>query len=76
MRYNIMYNSIILTSRLFGSVFIFSTSLILINKQHIENKKLPLYLNLINGLTLVVSGSVLLCSIDLSLNNYFQKFIL
>jgi hypothetical protein len=76
MRYNIMYNSIILTSRLFGSFFIFSTSLILINKQHIENKKLPLYLNLINGLTLVVSSSVFLCSIDLSMNNHFQKSIL
>jgi len=76
MRYNIMYNSIILSSRLFGSVFIFSTSLILINQQHIENKKMPLYVNVINGLTLVVSGSVFLCSIDLSLNNYFQKFIL
>ena len=57
---NKMYNSIILSSYLFGSVYLFSKSLELINTSFLENKKMSNTLILINGLTFVVSGSILL----------------
>ncbi len=58
-----MYNSIILSSCLFGSVYIFSTSLQAINRSFLENKKIPNNLLIINGLTLIMSGSVFLYGI-------------
>ena len=58
-----MYNSIILSSCLFGSVYIFSTSLQSINRSFLENKKIPNILIIINGLTLIISGSVFLYGI-------------
>ena len=58
-----MYNSIILFSCLFGSVYIFSTSLQAINSSFLENKKIPNNLLIINGLTLIMSGSVFLYGI-------------
>jgi heme/copper-type cytochrome/quinol oxidase subunit 3 len=61
-----MANSIILFSTLFGSVYLLSTSLILINKSLIENKRSPPELIIINGLTLVVSGYIF---ISVSLSN-------
>jgi hypothetical protein len=57
---NKMYNYIILSSSLFGSVYLFSTSLKLINRTLLENKKIPHTLILINGLTFGFSGSILL----------------
>jgi len=57
-----MHNSIILSSCLFGSVFLFSQSLHLINMSFLENKKIPRELILINGLTFVVSGTIFICS--------------
>lgn len=53
-----MYNSIILSSYLFGSFYLCSTSLLLINRSLLENKKLPNELIIINGLTFLVSGSM------------------
>lgn len=55
-----MYNSIILTSCLFGSVYLFSQSLLLLNWSYLENKKIANKLILINGLTMVFSGSMFL----------------
>jgi len=63
----IMHNSIILSSCLFGSVYIFSKSLETINMSFLENKKLPNRLIIINGLTCIVSGSVFLYSISSTL---------
>lgn len=60
-----MYNSIILSSCLFGSFYLFSESLTLINKLHLENKKIPYKLILINGFTFVVSGSIIIYSFNL-----------
>ena len=57
-----MYNSIIITSCLFGSVYIFSISLILINKLLLE-KKINHKLLIINGLTFVISGSIFLYNV-------------
>jgi len=50
-----MYNSIILSSCLFGSVYIFSKSLESINKSFLENK-----LIIINSLSCIIYGSVFL----------------
>lgn len=55
-----MYNSIILYSGLFGSVYLCSTSLVLINKCLLKNKKISKPLLLINGFTFLVSGSMVL----------------
>jgi len=54
----IMFNSIILSSCLFGSVYIFSKSLDAINRSLLENKKISNKLIIINGLTCLMSGSV------------------
>ncbi len=53
-----MYNSIILSSSLFGSVYLFSKSLELINKSLLEKKKIPYQLIFINGFTFIISGSI------------------
>lgn len=66
-----MYNTIIFSSCLFGSIYIFSKSLDAINKQLIENKKIPREVMLINGLTCILTGSIFV-SINL-LNLYYLK---
>lgn len=62
-----MYNSIIVSSCLFGSVYIFSTSLHAINGSFLENKKIPNNLIIINGLTFIISGYIFLYGFKLSL---------
>jgi hypothetical protein len=57
-----MYNSIILSSSIFGSIILFSTSLVLINNSLLENKPIPKKVHLINGLTFIISGSILIHS--------------
>ena len=57
-----MYNSIILSSCLFGSFYMFSQSLGLINRSKLENKQLLYKLSLLNGLTFLFSGSVIMYS--------------
>ncbi len=57
-----MYKSIILSSCLFGSFYIFAKSLELINISYLENKKISNKL-IINGLTFIFSGSVFLLGI-------------
>jgi len=52
-----IYNSVIISSCIFGSVNIFISSLKLINESFSENKKVPLAINIINGLSMLVSGS-------------------
>ena len=61
----IMFNSIILSSCLFGSVYIFSKSLDAINRSLLENKKISNKLIIINGLTFIISGSVFLYAVNL-----------
>lgn len=60
-----MYNSIILSSCLFGSVYLFSKSLELTNKAILENKKISNRLIIINGLVFVMSGSIFLYSFSI-----------
>lgn len=60
-----MYNHIILSSCLFGSLYLFSKSLTLTNKALLENKKIPNDLFIINGLTMLASGSILVYNFSL-----------
>ena len=60
--YNKMYNSIVLASSLFGSVYLFSTSLLSINTSLLENKKMSNNFILINGLILAISGSIIVAT--------------
>ena len=53
-------NSIILSSCLFGSVYLCSTTLTLINMTHIENIKIPNGLFVLNGFTFIMTGSLVI----------------
>jgi hypothetical protein len=66
-----MSNSIILLSSLFGSVYLMSMSLGIINRSFLENKKIPHELIIINGLTFVASSSIFIGG-TLSNLSYFK----
>ena len=53
-------NSIILSTCLFGSVYLCSTTLKLINMTHIENIKIPDGLIVLNGFTFILTGSLVI----------------
>ena len=57
--YNNIMNHIILSSSLLGSIFLFSTSLILTNRALLEDKKVSNGVFIINGLTMLASGSII-----------------
>ncbi len=69
-----MYDSIILSSCLFGSFYLCSISLGLINRSLLENKKIPNKLIIINGLTFLVSGSIVVYNFSLLKSFHFYKF--
>lgn len=53
-----MYNNIILSSYLLGSIYIFSTTLTLINQNFdVKNRKIPNELKLMNTSILILTGS-------------------
>ena len=54
-----MDNHIILSSCLCGSICLFATSLTLTNKALLEDKKIPKELYIINGLTMLTFGSII-----------------
>lgn len=51
-------NAIILSASLFGSVYIFSITLMCINANMIKNKNNSLSINILNGGTLLASSGV------------------
>lgn len=53
-------NSIILSAGLFGSIYLCSTTLELINTTYIENKKMPNDLIILNGFTFIMTGSLVI----------------
>ena len=53
-----MHNSIILSAGLFGSVYLCGISFVLINNSMMENGKMPNKLIVFNGLTFMISGSI------------------
>ena len=60
-----MINHIILSSCLYGSIFLFTISLGLTNKALLENKKIPKELYIINGLTMLASCSIIIHNFSL-----------
>jgi hypothetical protein len=65
--------SIILFSSLFGSVYLMSISLELINRLHLENNKIPRKLIIINHLTFVISTSIFIGgTLNLCYFNFFK----
>ena len=67
-----MSNSIILFSSLFGSVYLMSISLGLINRSILDNKKIPRELIIINGLTFVVSTTIFIRGVTLLDFSHFK----
>ena len=67
-----MYDSIILSVGLFGSFYLCSTSLVLINRSLLENTKMPKELIIINGLTFLVSGSIVVYNFGLLKSSIFK----
>jgi hypothetical protein len=65
-----MYNYIIISHCLFGSVYLFSKSLELINNLLLENKNCQHKLIIINGLTFVLSSGISLYSFSYLLSNF------
>jgi len=57
-------NSIILTGSLFGSIYLFSTTLNIFNEEYINKYRKPFYLKVINGLVMATSGLLFLCCCD------------
>ncbi len=55
---NIISNSIIISSCLFGSIYLFSNSLIGFNKKLLTNKNIFL-LDLVNGTILIFTGTII-----------------
>ena len=68
-----MNNHIILSSCLYGSFFIFTISLVLTNNALLEDKKIPKQLYIINGLTMLVSGSIVIYNFSLLNLSYFKS---
>ena len=59
-----MYNHIVVTTCFFGSIYLFGISLSLTNKALLEDKKIPYKLFVINGLTMMASGYIIMHSIQ------------
>lgn len=68
-----MYNSIILTSCLFGSFYLTSISLGLINKTFLQSKKIRNKLIIINGFIFFLSGSIVLYNFSLLNSLHFYR---
>jgi hypothetical protein len=68
-----MYNFIILSSTLFGSVYIHSKTLELINISLSQNKKIPNKLIAINVLTFMMSSFTIMYSYKIFYSSHFFK---
>lgn len=68
-----MYNNVILSSCLFGSIYLFSTSLILINKLFLKDIKTRKKLFVLNGLIMLASGSIIIYNFSKFCSNYLIK---
>jgi len=68
-----MYNSIILSSCLFGSFYLTSISLGLINKTFLQSKKIRNKLIIINGFIFFVSGTIVLYNFSLLNSLHFYR---
>ena len=69
-----MYNNIILSSYLFGSFYLFSKSLTLTNMRLLEDNKMPNELFIINDLSILVFGFIVVYNFNLLNSCHFYKF--
>ena len=65
-----MSNHIILSSCLYGSVFLFAVSLALTNKALLEDKKIPKELYILNCSTMLATGSIVIYNFGLHLFSF------
>ena len=63
-----MKNIIITSFCLFGSIYTFNLSLMLINRSLLHDKPVPINLHILNGMTLVISGTIFVYSFHLIKN--------
>jgi hypothetical protein len=70
---NKMCNYIIISSYLLGSFYLFSASLTLTNDSCLQDKKMSNKLIIINGLTMLVSGSIIVYNLTLLNSSYFKS---
>ena len=68
-----MLEPIVLSSYFFGSVYLFSKSLEFINRVYLQDKKIPDKLIVLNGLTFVMTGTVVLYSYSLLNLHHFKS---
>ena len=68
-----MYNNNILSYCLFGPLYLFSLSLTLTNRSLLEDKKIPKELFILNGLTMLASGSILVYNFSLLNSCHFKS---
>lgn len=64
-----MHKTILLSGYLFGTVYLFSDTLKIINKMSTENKEIPNKLILLNGFTLAITGSLVLYNFKLAFSS-------
>jgi hypothetical protein len=62
-----MYDCIIISSLSFGSIYLFANSLKIINDSVLQNKNIPMPLYLMNGLTMIISGTTFIYIINKSM---------
>ena len=68
----IISNSIIVSASLFGSIYLFSTSLIGLNKKLLKNESVSL-LELVNGSILIFSGTIIIITAHKAATKIFNK---
>jgi len=59
-----MYDCIIVSTLSFGSIYIFTTSLKLINHSILMKKNISMPIYLLNGLTMIISGTTFIYIIN------------
>lgn len=60
-----MIKTIIISSCFFGSILTFNLSLAIINHSLLQDKPIPHNLHILNGITLIISGSIFIYGVYL-----------
>lgn len=70
----VISDSIVLSARMFGAIFLFSASLIGINWKWIQQQKAEVSaFEILNGTIMVLSGGVIFCTSNKAFNKLFGK---
>ena len=68
-----MIESIVLSTYFVGSVYLFSKSLEFMNRAYLEDKKIPVQIIALNGLTFVMAGTIVVYSYRFLHLHHFSK---